>query len=214
MGGKPGYAEAAGFLARMDEVAPLFGSDVDVNVPLREAGIGLSLRFRSGAPLSEYAANIKRWRVHSGAYTANSPGQESEFIWQFGQPFEVSLTWSSTGPVTPVRGLPQYHVANVRNGTAYYRDITDWSLLRIVDRHRSVLPSLSADDKDIVLNFITPLKGAGGVQLDSDATSNAFIRIGIYSRNPLDGSQVVLTWPSEFPAYAPVLPGTSVAVLN
>ncbi len=207
-GSDAAYAAAAEFIENMDGVAALFSTGIESNVPITESGLGLTLRFRGGAPLDDYAANIKLWRVHSGAYSASSPGQDSEFIWQFGAPFEVSLSWADTAPVAPVLGRG---VDSVRGRTAYYRDNSTWSLMRLVDRHRSSLPDLDGEGRELVLNFVTPLRGVGEAELDSDARSNAFIRLGIYRHSTEDGSQELLSWPREFPAYAPTVPGGAVA---
>ena len=108
-------------------------------------------------------------------------------------------------------GSENHYIAGIHQGTAFYRDNSDWSLLRFIDRHRSSLAATGLPDADIVLNFVTPLASAGGTQVDADTVSNAFISLGMYSTNPEDGGRVSIKWPAQFPASAPELIDKSVA---
>lgn len=203
MGESATWAAKRQFISQLDGVATFFHNSF-AQPTMGSAELNAVVTFRALA--GQGSEQVASWKLSTTASSLVYPNQGNSFVWSFGQPISLDLTWASNSLWRPAFGN-SYQVSGT---TASITSTGAWSLLRLVAAHRpsetSGVEELGANS--ILLEFNVPLVGRdapNSTTTVSALTANAllYMSLQLSSVDPVTKASVGLILPNQFPVTAP-----------
>jgi type VI secretion system protein ImpL len=199
--------ESLDFLCELHEVRDFLAPYLDAREPVEKPTFDLEVEFRVNRRHERLGDQIIDWAVDVGDRRIGHLDPQPAGRWSLGAPIQVTLRWASGSPWTPVAERERPEV-EVRDRTAVYRYPNLWSLVSLVNAHRSSPADLDGFDdlRPHTLRFSVPARREPGEVEDGEAPAGGaveaetrvFIRLSLVapeSKRPL----VVPSFPREAP---------------
>ncbi len=206
----PWVSEARTFLAQLDEVEQLLGGGLGVNGATQPIKLDVTFRVQPQTPAKPGSEQLVSWVLSSGQRVISYPGTKPAMLdWNLGQLLLLDLHWaegSKWRPASPAN-VSEGSGYSAKGNTASFSDVSDWSLLRMVERQKPTYP-VPADPKNpqrVLLEFKVPT-----VQLNTSSSADkselvtVYLGLNVSSTDPKSQASVPLSWPKQFPKKAPL----------
>ncbi|MGI4859312.1 MAG: type VI secretion system protein, partial [Janthinobacterium lividum] len=165
-------------------------------------GYDLAVEFRVDRQAEVDGNQIIDWSLQSGSQIVQSGDAPHTVHWTYGTPISLTLRLAKDAPLSAAADDRQPEMSSDGRSVTY-RFADAWSLITLINRHRTTASGAGTDARSQTLAFEFPVSvdtaGGAAPPLPGDRRARVFARVTLYEA----GKKQALIWPGIFPGRAP-----------
>lgn len=197
----PNFEQAESFVRQLDQSLLLF--DQVFALSSTADPIGLEIVAELGLEVLENPAQSFRNHISDVTLRVGNAitkqQQAKSLYWNIGDPMSLSINWAAGSPYRASKSGQAF-----RSNRIEYKEDDSWSLLRLINSHRSRQADQQAlSGESILLQF--ELEVALSEKREERAQTTQFARVTIFGMDPETKERIPLLIPERFPLAPPIM---------